>query len=103
MGRKPLLTYSTGSVDQGLLRRNEYLAVETHLLHTQLQSRIRLTDGEQYKGLPVLIHERMITPDVPGENLLGEDLRRVDSGAGMQYPGTREVPIVYRPMTGGLP
>jgi hypothetical protein len=56
MGWKPLLTYSTGSVDQGLLRRNEYLAVETRLLRTQIQGHVRLTDGEQYKGLPVLIH-----------------------------------------------
>jgi hypothetical protein len=40
MGWKPLLTYRTGSVDEGLLRRNKHLAVETRLLHTQIQGRV---------------------------------------------------------------
>ena len=47
MGWKQLLTYMTGSVDQELLRRNEYLAAENRILRTQLQGRVRLTDGDR--------------------------------------------------------
>jgi putative transposase len=45
MGWQQLLTYITGSVDQELLRRNEYLAAENRVLRRQLQGRVRLTDG----------------------------------------------------------
>jgi transposase InsO family protein len=37
----------TGSVDQELLCRNEYLAAENRILRTQLQGRVRLTDGDR--------------------------------------------------------
>jgi putative transposase len=47
MGWKQLLTYTTGSVDQELLRRNEYLAAENRILRKQLQGRVRLTDGDR--------------------------------------------------------
>jgi putative transposase len=47
MGWKQLLTYMTGSVDQELLRRNEYLAAENRILRRQLQGRIRLTDRDR--------------------------------------------------------
>ena len=47
MGWKQLLTYMTGSVDQALLCRNEYLAAENRILRTQLQGRVRLTDGDR--------------------------------------------------------
>jgi putative transposase len=47
MGWKQLLTYMTGSVDQELLCRNEYLAAENRILRTQLQGRVRLTDGDR--------------------------------------------------------
>jgi putative transposase len=45
LGWKQLLTYMTGSVDQELLCRNEYLAAENRTLRTQLRGRVRLTDG----------------------------------------------------------
>src|SRR3989442_10755382 len=42
-----LLTYITGSVDQELLLRNEYLVTENRMLRNQLQGRVRLTDAER--------------------------------------------------------
>ena len=47
MNWKRLLAYITGSVDQDLLLRNEYLATENHLLRKQLKGRPRLTDDER--------------------------------------------------------
>jgi putative transposase len=44
---KKLLAYITGSVDQELLLRNEYLVTENRLLRNQLQGRVRLTDTER--------------------------------------------------------
>ncbi len=42
-----MLAYFTGSVDQDLLLRNEYLATENRILRRQIQSRLRLTDSER--------------------------------------------------------
>jgi putative transposase len=47
MDWKQLLAYITGSIDQELLRRNEYLATENRILHQQIRGRIRLNDGER--------------------------------------------------------
>ena len=44
---KTLLTYITGSVDQELLLRNEYLVTENRILRHQITGRVRLTDGER--------------------------------------------------------
>ena len=46
MDWKTLLAYITGSVDQELLLRNEYLVTEHRILHNQITGRVRLTDGE---------------------------------------------------------
>jgi putative transposase len=51
-----LLAYITGSVDQALLRRNEYLVTENRILRNQLKGRVRLTDGER-KTLAELGHK----------------------------------------------
>src|SRR5437870_4328075 len=37
----------TGSVDQELLLRNEYLVTENRILRSQITGRVRLTDGER--------------------------------------------------------
>jgi putative transposase len=37
MDWKHLLAYITGSVDQELLRRNEYLVTENRILHQQIK------------------------------------------------------------------
>jgi transposase InsO family protein len=44
---KQLLAYITGSVDQELLVRNEYLVTENRILRQQITGRIRLSDGER--------------------------------------------------------
>jgi putative transposase len=47
MDWKHLLAYITGTVDQALLLRNEYLVTENHILRKQIKGRIRLSDGER--------------------------------------------------------
>ena len=42
-----LLAYVTGSVNQELLLRNEYLAAENRILRTKLPARLRLSDPER--------------------------------------------------------
>jgi putative transposase len=42
-----LLAYITGSVDQALLLRNEYLVTENRILRNQIKGRVRLSDGER--------------------------------------------------------
>ena len=44
---KRLLAYITGSVDEELLLRNEYLVTENRILRSQIRGRIRLTDPER--------------------------------------------------------
>src|SRR5260370_36354681 len=47
MNWKRMLAYVTGSVDQELLARDEYLVTENRILRHQIQRRIRLTDPER--------------------------------------------------------
>src|SRR5438874_6877034 len=47
MDWKRLLAYITGTVDQELLIRNEYLVTENRLLRQQITGRIRLSDAER--------------------------------------------------------
>ena len=47
MDWKTLLAYITGTVDQELLLRNEYLVTENRLLRSHIKGRIRLSDGER--------------------------------------------------------
>jgi len=42
-----ILAYITGTVDQKLLLRNEYLAAENRILKAQLKTPLRLTDAER--------------------------------------------------------
>src|SRR5690242_16408310 len=44
---KKLLSYITGSVDQEMLLRNEYLVAENRILRSQIQGRLRLKDSER--------------------------------------------------------
>jgi putative transposase len=47
MDWKTLLAYITGTVDQELLWRNEYLVTENCILRNHIKGRIRLSDGER--------------------------------------------------------
>jgi transposase InsO family protein len=47
MDWKQLLAYITGTVDQELLLRNEYLVTENRILRNQISGRLRLTNGER--------------------------------------------------------
>src|ERR1700751_1949548 len=47
MDWKTLLAYITGTVDQELLVRNEYLVTENRILRNQITGRVRLSDGER--------------------------------------------------------
>ena len=47
MDWKQLLAYITGTVDQELLMRNEYVVTENRILRNQLKGRVRLSDGER--------------------------------------------------------
>jgi hypothetical protein len=47
MDWKTLLASITGTVDQELLLRNEYLVTENRILRNQITGRVRLTDGER--------------------------------------------------------
>ena len=44
-----ILAYITGTVDQELLLRNEYLAAENGILKAQLKGCLRLSDAERAK------------------------------------------------------
>src|SRR5437868_7196652 len=47
MDWKTLLAYITGTVDQELLLRNEYLVTENRILCNQFKGRVRLSDSER--------------------------------------------------------
>jgi putative transposase len=47
MDWKTLLAYITGTVDQELLVRNEYLVTENRILRDQIKGRVRLSDGDR--------------------------------------------------------
>ena len=47
MDWKTMLAYVTGSVDEELLRRNEYLVAENRILRTYIPGRVNLTDGQR--------------------------------------------------------
>ena len=47
MNWKRMLAYVTGSVDEELRLRNEYLVTENRILRNQLKGRLRLTDPER--------------------------------------------------------
>ena len=44
-----ILAFITGTVDQELLLRNEYLAAENRILKAQLKGRLSLSDAERAK------------------------------------------------------
>jgi len=47
MDWKTLLAYISGSIDEELLLRNEYLVAENRILRHQIEGRVWLTDAER--------------------------------------------------------
>ena len=45
-----ILAFVTGTVDQELLARNEYLAAENRILKAQLKGRLKLSDAERVRA-----------------------------------------------------
>jgi putative transposase len=73
MDWKQLLASITGSVDEGLLLRNTYLATENRILRNQITGRVHLTDAEckiladigKKLGKQALAEvEHIVTPDM---------------------------------------
>ena len=91
-----ILAYITGTVDQELLLRNEYLAAENRILKAQIKTRLRLTDAERMT-LAEIAHRlgRKALEDVANvvkpDTLMGWYRRLVarkfDGSKSRRYPG----------------
>jgi transposase len=91
-----ILAYITGTVDQELLLRNEYLAAENRILKAQLKTPLRLTDSERMT-LAEIAHRlgRKALEDVANvvkpDTLLGWYrrliARKFDGSRSRRYPG----------------
>ena len=91
-----VLAYITGTVDQELLLRNEYLAAENRILKAQLKTRLLLTDAER-ATLAEIAHRlgRKALKDVA--NVMKPDTimgwyrrlvaRKFDGSKSRRYPG----------------
>ncbi len=100
MDWKTMRAYISGSVDEELLQRNEYLVVENRILRNQIKGRLRLTDGE--RRTLAEIGKRLgkraleaVANIVKPETLLGWHRRLVarkfDGSKNRQYPGRPRV------------
>ena len=91
-----ILAYITGTVDQELLLRNEYLAAENRILRTQIKGRLLLSDAEK-KTLADIGHRlgRKALADVANtakpDTILGWYrrliARKFDGSKARRYPG----------------
>ena len=65
-----ILAYVTGTVDQELLARIEYLAVENRILKAQLKGRLKLSDAER-ATLAEIVHRlgRKLLAEVAGKRM----------------------------------
>ena len=91
-----ILAYITGTVDQELLLRNEYLAAENRILRAQVKGRLLLSDAEK-KTLAEIGHRRgrQALKDVANgakpDTILGWYRRLVarkfDGSKARRYPG----------------
>jgi putative transposase len=91
-----MLAYITGTVDQELLLRNEYLAAENRILRTQINGRLLLSDAEK-KTLAEIGHRlgRKALEDVANaakpDTIMGWYrklvARKFDGSKSRQFPG----------------
>jgi len=96
MDWKKLLAFISGSVDDELLLRNEYLVTENRVLRAQIKGRLRLTDGERkaLAGIGKKLGKKMldgVATIVKPETILAWHRRLVakkfDGSAKRKYPG----------------
>ena len=94
-----LLAYVTGSINQELLLRNEYLTAENHILKSQIKGRLRLSDGERatwpgllsvwggkpYRKSPASPNRIRSWPGIGGSSLRNSTARR-----NADWPAARE-------------
>src|SRR2546422_1243579 len=100
MNWQHLLVYITGTVDQELLLRNEYLVTENRVLRHQLTGRVRLSDGER-KTLAEIGHQlgkkalEEVATIVKPETILGWHRKLVaqkfDGSTQRQSPGRPKI------------
>ena len=100
-----ILAYITGTVDQELLLRNEYLVAENRILKAQLKTLLRLTDEERMT-LAEIAHRlgRKALEDVANvvkpDTLMGWYRRLVarkfDGSKSRRYPGRPRIDGVVR-------
>ena len=95
-----MLAYITGTVDQELLLRNEYLAAENRILKAQLKTPLRLTDTERVTLAEIAHHlGRKALEDVANaakpDTITGWYRRLVarkfDGSKSRQYPGRSRI------------
>ena len=100
MDWKAMLAYISGSVDEELLLRNEYLVAENRILRNHVQGRLRLTDGERRTLAEIgkQLGKRAlddVASIVKPETILGWHRRLVakkfDGSKNRQYPGRPRV------------
>ena len=100
MDWKTMLAYISGSVDEELLLRNEYLVAANRILRNQIKGRLRLTDGERRTRAEIgkrLEKQALeaVANIVKPETLLGWHRRLVakkfDGSKNRQYPGRPRV------------
>ena len=106
MDWKHLLAYITGTVDQELLLRNEYLVTENRILRHQLKGRVRLSDGER-KALAEIGQKlanrrcrKWPGSSNPKRSRLAPQARRTEVRWLQAAQGARAPP--HRPRAGGL-
>ena len=91
-----ILAYVTGTVDQELLARNEYLAAENRIMKAQLKGRLKVSDAE--RGVLGEIGHRLgrnaladVATVVQPDTILGWYrklvARKFDGSKARQYPG----------------
>ncbi len=62
-----ILAYITGTVEQELLLRNEYLAAENRILKAQLKTPLRLTADAERVTLAEIVYPRVVKKLIPVE------------------------------------
>ncbi len=97
-----ILAYITGTVDQELLLRNEYLAAENRILKAQLKTPLRLTDAERMT-LAEIAHRlgRKALDDVANtakpDTIMGWYrrliARKFDGSKSRRYPGRPRIDV----------